>query len=104
MRAKPRSRRWILGSELPDNAVAGGPRITLFGTRCALIEGHRGVVEMCDACIRFRSGSSVIAIHGKGLEIRELSLDAAMVGGETIESVASDEKRCRGGDLCADDA
>lgn len=104
MRAKPRSRRWILGSELPDDAVAGAPRITLFGRRCALIEGHRGVVEMSDACIRFRSGSGVISIRGEGLEIRELSLDAAMVSGETIESVSSDEKRCRGGDLRADDA
>lgn len=87
MRAKHRAGRWSLGSELPEDAVTGSARITLSGRRCALVEGHRGVVEMSDACIRLASVGGVISIRGKKLGIKELSLDAAVVTGEEIESV-----------------
>jgi len=103
MRAKRRAGRWSLGSELPEEAFSGGSRITLFGRRCVLIEGHRGVAEMRESCIRFKSGGGMIGIRGKGLAIKELSLDAAMVSAEAIDSVACDEALQRGGNARADD-
>ena len=104
MRAKRRAGRWSLGSELPEEAFSGGSRITLFGRRCVLIEGHQGVVEMSDSCIRFRSSGCVIGIYGKELGIKELSLDAAMITGAAISTVSCGESPCRGGNARADDA
>lgn len=87
MRAKHRAGRWSLRSELPEDAVTGSARITLSGKRSALVEGHHGVVEMSDACIRLASAGGVISIRGRMLGIKELSLDAAVVTGEEIESI-----------------
>lgn len=88
MRLGKRAKRWILKSSLPEDALTGAARITLHGNSTALIEGQRGVVEMCGTCIRLKSRSGVVSIRGNGLMLKELSVDAAMVQGAEISAVS----------------
>lgn len=88
MRPGSRAKRWILKSSLPEDTLTGAARITLCGKSTALIEGQRGVVEMCGTCIRLKSRSGVVSIKGNGLMLKELSIDAAMVQGAEISAVS----------------
>ena len=52
-----------------------------------LVEGQHGVVELSGACIRLRTKDGVLSVLGEALQLRELSLDAAMITGERVETV-----------------
>lgn len=104
MRRKRRiERKGIIGL-LPFDALAEGAQVALHGRRAAIIEGHQGVVAMDEACIRFDSVKGVISVCGNHLVLKELSLDAAMVTGVSIDLVAYDEGIRRGGKAHDDDA
>ncbi|MBQ8618176.1 MAG: YabP/YqfC family sporulation protein [Clostridia bacterium] len=79
-------RRATLLSELPEDALFSGARVTLMGRSAVLVEGQRGVVELGNACIRLRTAQGVLSICGEGLRLQELSSDAAMIRGEEIDS------------------
>lgn len=88
MRRKPPLRRRMLSGVLPEDALTGAARITLSGKTAALIEGQHGVVEMSEKQIRLKSKGGIICIRGRNLKIRELSLDAAVIQGDEIDSVS----------------
>lgn len=75
---------------LPEDALTGGARVTVFGRGSVLVEGQRGVVELSPERIRLRTGRGVLSVLGRGLSIRELSVDAAMIVGESVDSAAYD--------------
>ncbi len=79
-------RRVSLLSELPEDALFSGARVTMMGQSALLVEGQRGVVELGDACIRLRTAHGVLSICGERLSLQELSADAAMIRGERIIS------------------
>lgn len=87
MRGAQRSRRMILKSDLPEDALTRGARVTLIAQSSALVEGQRGVVELSDERIRLRTAGGVLTVAGRGLRLHELSLDAAMIVGEPIVTV-----------------
>ena len=87
MRIGKRARRMLLACGLPEEAVMGSTRVTLYSRGAVLVEGQRGVVEMSDSCIRLKTDAGVLSIRGKELRLQELSLDAAMVYGAEIQSV-----------------
>lgn len=91
------------GCELPEEMTAGSIRITLYGRRGALIEGHCGVVEMSDTHIQLKSACGMIGLHGSEMKIKELSFDSAMVRSAGMDSLVYDEKLERGGSLCGSD-
>lgn len=97
MRKKSRARRAILMSGLPQDAVMNCARATLFGRNALLVEGQRGVVEMADACIRLRTQDGVLSVCGENLVLMELSLDAAMIRGDRIDTVSYGQVNGRGG-------
>ena len=59
----------------------------MMGKSCVLAEGHQGVVELSPDRIRLRTHHGVISILGVGLELRELSVDAALVYAQQAETV-----------------
>ena len=87
MRIGKRARRMLLACGLPEDAAAGGTRVTLYSRSAVMVEGQRGVVEMSGVRIRLKTDSGVLAICGEELRLQELSLDAAMVYGAEILSV-----------------
>lgn len=87
MRARNRGRRMVMKCGLPEDAVTGCARVTMYGRGAVLVEGQRGVVEMSGACIRLKTLDGVLSVHGDQLALRELSLDAAMIAGDRIGAV-----------------
>ena len=82
-----RSRQLMLRCGLPEDAVTGSARVTMTGRSAVLVEEQHGVVELSGACIRLRTRDGVLSVLGETLELRELSLDAAMITGERVETV-----------------
>lgn len=87
MAKRDRGRRMILMSGLPEDAVTGCARVTMTGRGAVLVEGQHGVVEMSGACIRLKTRDGVLSVLGDALRLQELSLDAAMIVGERVETV-----------------
>ena len=77
----------MLRCGLPEDAVTGCARVTMMGCGAVLVEGQHGVVEMNGACIRLRTRDGILSVLGEGLGLAELSLDAAMITGERVETV-----------------
>jgi len=87
----PRGKRrdaWVMKSGWPQDAWASSARVTLVGRRCAMVEGQCGVLELSDRRIRLKTRDGVLAVCGEALCLREMSLDAAMIWGERIESAS----------------
>ena len=82
-----RGRQLALRCSLPGGAVTGCGRVTMTGRGAVLVEGQHGVVELSGACIRLRTKDGVLSVLGEALQLRELSLDAAMITGERVETV-----------------
>jgi len=87
MRARNRVRRWVIKSGLPEDTLTGAARVTLCGRSCVMVEGQCGVVEMSDSRIRLRTRDGILSISGKTLVLQELSLDAAMIAGDRLETL-----------------
>ena len=104
MRRKRRIERKGLICELLFDSLTGDAQVALHGRRAAIVEGHQGVITMEETCVRFESMNGVISICGNHLVLKELSLDAAMVMGVSIDFVAYDDGIRRGGNAHADDA
>lgn len=103
MRKKRRIERNGLTGELPFDLVSGCAKVTLYGRKAAMIEEHCGVSAMDDMRIRFDGISGAVSIFGRGLLLKELSLDTAIVTGERLDSVAYDEGIRSGGTAHGDD-
>ena len=82
-----RGRQLALRCGLPEDAGTVGARVTMTGRGAVLVEGQHGVVELSGACIRLRTKDGVLSVLGEALQLRELSLDVAMITGERGEPV-----------------
>lgn len=87
MRKKGAMRRMMLEAGLPEDALCDCARVTMTGRSAALIEGQHGVVELGSERIRLRTGSGVLTVMGDGLRLRELSLSAALIEGESLTTI-----------------
>jgi len=67
--------------DMPEETDGSIVKLTMLGSRRALIENHRGIAEYAEECIRLAAPSGYIHIAGKGLEIRELNKECALVEG-----------------------
>lgn len=88
MRGKKRLRRLSLAAGLPEDALTSGARVTMLGRGCVMVDGQRGVVELSAARIRLMTDDGVLCVCGTGLELVELSAEAAMIGGSRIDLAA----------------
>ncbi len=68
--------------DLPEEVVAGAPRVTVTGCRRVLIENHRGMVLYGEEEIRVGGGRIEIVIGGKGLTLRSMSDTEMLITGE----------------------
>ena len=76
---------------LAEDVLSSGARVTMMGRGTVLVEGQRGVVELDISCIRLRTAQGVLGIRGRNLHLQELSVDAAIIQGEELESVSYKE-------------
>ena len=61
--------------EVPLDAMTLLPRIECVGDRELTVEGHRGILEYGETCIRLSGGSIVLNIQGQGLELTGMTPD-----------------------------
>ncbi len=88
MRGKSRVRHLALRAGLPEDALGDSARVTMTGRSGVLVEGQRGVIELGETRIRLRTGGGVLTVTGERLRLRELSVDAALICGEDVETVS----------------
>ena len=67
--------------DLPQEVVAGMPRITVTGCRRVLVENHRGILEYGSEEIQVNGGKMVLVLRGRGLELRSLRATELLITG-----------------------
>lgn len=74
-------------SGIPAAILGRSARVTVIGKEYVLLEGHQGVVELSQSRIRLRTGDGIVSVLGSMLELRELSVDTALISGRAAETV-----------------
>jgi len=72
--------------ELPGEAIAGIPKLSLTGNRRMHIEGHNGVLHYDNAVIAINGGAMILHVYGSALEIISMSAEELLIAGQ-IERV-----------------
>ncbi|MDR3643552.1 MAG: YabP/YqfC family sporulation protein [Clostridia bacterium] len=67
--------------ELPADITTGAAHLELSGNREAVVDGCRGVLEYDENVIRLNTGAVAVRFCGRGLSIRSLTRDSAVVEG-----------------------
>ncbi|MDE7390083.1 MAG: YabP/YqfC family sporulation protein [Lachnospiraceae bacterium] len=58
-----------------------GPMIELCSNREITVDGCKGIVEYSEFAIKIKTGDGMIAINGRGLNIKYLSVSSIVVDG-----------------------
>jgi len=67
--------------DLPAEAVAGDPRVTVTGNRRVLLENHKGLMEYGENQIGVNCGKTILKIKGEKLEIRAMNSQELLITG-----------------------
>ena len=67
--------------ELPVGSLCDLARIELSGTRRAVIEGCRGIVEYGEETIRLNTGNGIVRFMGRCLSMSCMTEDSAVIEG-----------------------
>lgn len=70
--------------DLPADAVAGMPRITITGRSRVLIENHRGLLEYGEELIEVAGGRIRVRIHGTDLQLRAMDHSDLVIHGHIL--------------------
>ena len=72
--------------DLPAEALAGTPRLTVTGNKRIVVENHKGLLEYGETEIDINAGSTILKIKGENLELRSMNAQELMITG-TVFSV-----------------
>lgn len=67
--------------DIPPSALSGVPQIELAGNREAVIDGCQGILEYDEDSIKLTTGKMSIRFTGRGLQIKVLTHDSAVIEG-----------------------
>lgn len=67
--------------DIPPSALSGIPQIELAGNREAVIDGCQGILEYDENAIKLTTGKMSIKFTGRGLQIKVLTHDSAVIDG-----------------------
>lgn len=70
--------------ELPPEAVAGMPRITITGRSRVLVENHRGLLEYGEDTVEVAGGRIRVRIHGAELQLRAMDRNDLVITGRIL--------------------
>ena len=68
--------------DLPADAVAGLPHLSLVGDRELLVENHRGILAYGTEEIHIGGGRLVIRVKGNGLQLRAMNEAELLITGQ----------------------
>ena len=72
--------------DLPADVIAGLPHLEMIGGRQLFLEQHKGLLAYSDTAIDINTGTLVVRVRGKGLQLLAMTAEELRVGG-TIEAV-----------------
>ncbi len=72
--------------DLPADALAGAPRVEIVGDGELRMGPHRGILAYGPEEIHISGGSMVVAVRGKGLELRAMTPEELLITG-TIAAI-----------------
>lgn len=75
------SARRILPEIAERVGVYDGCRVTLFGSKRALLEEHRGVLLCERGCVAVKTAAGELRVHGEALELTAMDSDALLITG-----------------------
>ena len=70
--------------ELPPEAVAGMPRITITGRSRVLVENHRGLLEYGEDTVEVAGGRIRVRINGTELQLRAMDRNDLVITGRIL--------------------
>lgn len=70
--------------DLPADAVAGMPKLTITGKARVLIENHKGLIEYGRELVEVNGGRVRIRVHGGDLELRAMNQDDLVITGAIV--------------------
>ncbi len=72
--------------DLPADALAGAPRVEIVGDGELRMGPHRGILAYGPEEIHISGGSMVVAVRGRGLELRAMTPEELLITG-TIAAI-----------------
>ncbi len=72
--------------DLPADALAGAPRVEIVGDGELRMGPHRGILAYGPEEIHVSGGSMVVAVRGRGLELRAMTPEELLITG-TIAAI-----------------
>lgn len=70
--------------DLPADAVAGMPKITITGKARVLVENHKGLLGYEEEMVEVNGGRIRIRIHGVDLELRAMNRNDLVITGQIL--------------------
>ncbi len=67
--------------DIPGELALGLFRVTLTGPRKVNIENHRGLLQYEDDLVGVNCGKTIVKIHGRDLEVKQISSSEMLVVG-----------------------
>ena len=67
--------------EIPSSSLGGIPQMEIAGNREAVIDGCQGILEYDENVVKLTTGKMSIRFFGRGLQIKVLTHDSAVVTG-----------------------
>lgn len=67
--------------DIPYSAMSGTAKIEISDNNEAVIDGCSGILEYSDNIVKLSAGKMAIKFFGRGLEIKALTKDSAVVSG-----------------------
>ena len=68
--------------DLPADAVAGLPHLSLVGDRALLLANHRGILAYGTEEIHIGGGRMVVRVKGNGLQLRAMNERELLITGQ----------------------
>ena len=67
--------------DLPPDALAGMPKITIIGCRQAFVENHKGVLEYNENMIGVNGDKAIVKFRGDKLELCSMNSEELLITG-----------------------
>lgn len=77
--------------DLPEDVIAGMPRMELYGTVRFVVEPHKGLLSYSDRCIVIDSTAGPITLSGSGLSLLTMNADVISISGNIASVTVGEE-------------
>lgn len=70
--------------DLPEDVVAGLPRLELIGTRQLYLERHEGILSYNEAVIDVNTCGGILRVEGERLSLLAMTAEELRIGGSIL--------------------